>query len=415
MITGNRRENACDCSMIEFLTLDSPQATSSTPKRVLLVDDHAVVRKGLVALINEEPDLQVCGEAEDEQSAREAVARLRPDVAVVDWSLGQKDASNLIRSLHEAYPDMPLLVLSMHDELFYAERVLRLGASGYVMKRNATERVIEGIRLTTEGRLSFTDRAIDALPEEMKTKVRERAAAPLADAAKPQEASQPSSGNAGSSKADLVIAPHPDDETFGCGGTIRLVTESGVPVDVVFMTRGEMGHEDGPSISSAQQADLAQQRSREAIEACQALGVRRISFLNGKDTRLKEQAHLARDLASVLTGNRYRRVFCPWKYDAHEDHQATFAILQAALKAHPGSLQIWLYEVWTPLGFNMLIPIDGTILHKKKAIQSYRTQLPQLNYRQGFIGLSAYRSAFCPPSSYAEAFFVCSQEEMLSL
>ena len=108
-------------------------------------------------------------------------------------------------------------------------------------------------------------------------------------------------------------------------------------------------------------------------------------------------------------------MFCPWKHDGHKDHQATFALMQTALQAYPGSMQVWLYEVWTPLGFNMLIPIDRTIPHKKKAIQQYRSQLPQLNYREGFLGLSAYRSTFCPPANFAEAFFVCTKEEMLSL
>jgi hypothetical protein len=71
--------------------------------------------------------------------------------------------------------------------------------------------------------------------------------------------------------------------------------------------------------------------------------------------------------------------------------------------------------VWTPQEFNTLIPIDHTIAHKKRAIANYQSQLSQLNYREGFIGLSAYRSAFCPPANFAEAFFVCSKEEMLAL
>lgn len=399
--------------MIETLTLDYTDTVPFKRKRVLLIDDHVVVRKGLAMLINEEFDLQVCGEAEDERSARDAAARLRPDVAVVDWSLGQKDAAELIRNLHETHPNMSLLVLSMHDEVDYVERALRVGAIGYVMKREATDRVVEGIRRIAQGYFYLTDRAIDALPQAMKSEIAVRDA---------KESPKRSSGLVGhpslapaSSKADLVIAPHPDDETFGCGGTIRLVAESGTPVDVVFMTRGELGHEEGQAISEQQQTDLARVRSAEALEACKALGARQVFFLDGKDTRLNEQSHLAADLLSILEGSHYRRVFCPWKGDAHQDHVATFLHLQAALKRYPAPLQLWLYEVWTPQEFNTLIPIDHTVVHKKMAIANYRSQLTQLNYREGFIGLSAYRSAFCPPANYAEAFFVCSKEEVLSL
>jgi N-acetylglucosamine malate deacetylase 1 len=398
--------------MVEFVNLDA-QVVTSPKKRVLLVDDHAVVRKGLAVLINEEPGMQVCGDAEDEQSALETVVRLRPDVAVVDWSLGQKDASDLIRKLHETRPEIPVLVLSMHDELFYAERVLRLGARGYVMKRDATKRIIESIRRMAEGQMAFTDRAIAALPEDLKAELRKNAAStrPKVESGGSRRFAGPQKG----SKGDLVIAPHPDDETFGCGGTIRLVAESGTGVDVVFMTRGELGHEEGQSIDVERRSVLAKQRTNEAVEACKALGVQRISFLGGNDTRLEEQRRLAEDLLLILERNNYRRVFCPWKYDGHTDHKATFCLLQVALKAYPASLQIWLYEVWTPLGFNMLIPIDGTIAHKKKAIDHYCTQSAQRNYREGFLGLSAYRSAFCPPANFAEAFFVCSKEELLTL
>ena len=119
--------------MIETLTIDPTDTAPFGRKRVLLIDDHAVVRKGLAMLINEESDMQVCGEAEDERSGRDAAARLRPDVAVVDWSLGETDAAELIRGLHETHPKMSLLVLSMHDEVYYAERALRVGAIGYVM------------------------------------------------------------------------------------------------------------------------------------------------------------------------------------------------------------------------------------------------------------------------------------------
>jgi LmbE family N-acetylglucosaminyl deacetylase len=193
------------------------------------------------------------------------------------------------------------------------------------------------------------------------------------------------------------------------------VAESGTPIDVAFMTRGNLDHEPGSEPSQEERMELASLRMAEAIEACQTLGVRRVSFLNGRDTRLSEQPHLAMDLLTILSNNHYRRVFCPWKHDGHRDHQATFALFQSAVRQYPESIQIWLYEVWTPQGFNMLIPIDRTVVHKKKAMQMYRSQLEQLNYRGGFLGLSAYRSTFCPPATFAEAFHMCSKQEMLAL
>ncbi|MFA5193177.1 MAG: response regulator transcription factor [Verrucomicrobiia bacterium] len=132
--------------------MDSQETCAKAPKkRVLLVDDHAVVRMGLTRLINEEPDLVVCGEAEDEGRARAVVKELRPDVAVVDWSLRDKDASSLITTLSQQYPQMPVLVLSVHEKQYYAEQAIRAGARGYVMKHEATEKLIEAIRRLAAG------------------------------------------------------------------------------------------------------------------------------------------------------------------------------------------------------------------------------------------------------------------------
>lgn len=405
--------------MIEALTLEYPKMASKAPKRIVLIDDHAVVRKGLASLINEEADMFVCGEAADESAAREVVATLRPDVAVVDWSLGPREAGELITTLHDNYPEMPVLVLSMHDEVYFVERVLRVGANGYVMKVEATERIIEAIRETAGGNLYFTDRAISALPDELRSNVRQKSRSQNRGCDEP--ASLLSGGGLDgvsvdpTVKADLVIAPHPDDETIGCGGTMRLVTEGGTPLDVVFMTRGELGHEEGQNITAEQQKALAEARTREAIEACKTLGVRRIYFLDGKDTRLNEQNYLAGDLLSILTANQYRRVFCPWHNDGHDDHKATFSLLRAALGEYEPRLQVWLYEVWTPLPFNVLIPIDNTMETKELAMENYVTQTAQNNYRASLLGLSAYRSVFCPPAKYAEAFYVCGKEEIFSL
>jgi N-acetylglucosamine malate deacetylase 1 len=213
----------------------------------------------------------------------------------------------------------------------------------------------------------------------------------------------------------LVLAPHPDDETFGCGGTIRMLVESGLPVDVTFMTRGEMGMEGGATPTVEASRDLGETRVREAQAACGILGVRQARFLDGADTRLNEQHQLAASLTDVFRTENYQRVFCPWPHDSHADHIATFGLLRSAVKADPAPSQYWLYEVWKPLPANTFVPIDNTIEKKRQAIEQYESQLAICNYREAYLGLAAYRSLFCAPSRYAEAFLVCDRNEILRL
>ncbi len=123
--------------------------TSSTV-RVLLVDDHPIVRYGFARLLAAEPDIVVCGEAVDARAAIEALANA-PDVAVVDISLGAGSGIDLIRDLKDRLASLHVLVVSMHDELLYAERALRAGAAGYVMKHEATDKIVRAIRTVASG------------------------------------------------------------------------------------------------------------------------------------------------------------------------------------------------------------------------------------------------------------------------
>lgn len=128
--------------------------------RILLVDDHAVVRDGLAQLIGREPDLAICGEAPSAEEGLEAAMRLHPDLAIVDISLGGANGMELIKNLQAADPRIGILVLSMHDEAHYAERALRAGAKGYVMKRAARDRILEAIRTVLRGDV-FVSEAIN--------------------------------------------------------------------------------------------------------------------------------------------------------------------------------------------------------------------------------------------------------------
>lgn len=216
-------------------------------------------------------------------------------------------------------------------------------------------------------------------------------------------------------KPVLILAPHPDDETFGCGGTIRMLVESGIAVDVVFMTRGEMGMEAGAQPSVAAKSETAQLRMAEAQAACAVLGVRSVQFLDGADTRLSEQPELAAGLAQLFERESYQRIFCPWQQDAHDDHMATFRLMRRAANARRLPMQFWLYEVWKMLPANTFVPIDNTIEIKRQASEQYKSQLALCNYQEAFLGLAAYRSLFCPSSRYAEAFFVCDLDELQHL
>jgi DNA-binding NarL/FixJ family response regulator len=120
-------------------------------RRVLIVDDHPVVRQGMKLMINAEPDLTICGEAQTEQQARQLVRSLKPDVMVVDLSLEEGDGFNVVRDVHAHFPEIRILVLSMHDETIYAERLISEGASGYIMKQAATDQLITALRQVLDG------------------------------------------------------------------------------------------------------------------------------------------------------------------------------------------------------------------------------------------------------------------------
>jgi LmbE family N-acetylglucosaminyl deacetylase len=212
----------------------------------------------------------------------------------------------------------------------------------------------------------------------------------------------------------LVLAPHPYDETFGCGGTIRMLADRGVAVDVAYMTRGELGVE-GYTHSASAANEMADRRTSEAHAACAVLGVREIIFFDGHDTRLNDEPQHVAAIESLFAQRAYQRVFCPWPQDSHGDHRATFRMLREAVQHSRLTTNFWLYEVWKPLPANTFVPIDITIDAKREAIDKYTSQLSQLNYRDGFLGLSAYRSLFCPPSKFAEAFWVCDAAEMIGL
>jgi DNA-binding NarL/FixJ family response regulator len=120
-------------------------------KRIFLLDDHPMMREGMRTLIEGEGDLEVCGEAEDAAPALEEIQKLKPDLAIVDISLRSGNGLELIKDLQIRAPEVAALVISMHDESLYAERVLRAGGRGYIMKQEGGKRILEGIRAVLSG------------------------------------------------------------------------------------------------------------------------------------------------------------------------------------------------------------------------------------------------------------------------
>ena len=131
--------------------------------KILIVDDHPLVRQGLIGLLSTQDDFAVCGEASGIAEAQQLANSERPDVAIVDISLADGSGIELIKDLHATFPDMKLLVLTMHDELVFAERALRAGAVGYVNKQEVSRNIVRAIREVLRGKMYLSQRATERM------------------------------------------------------------------------------------------------------------------------------------------------------------------------------------------------------------------------------------------------------------
>jgi DNA-binding NarL/FixJ family response regulator len=149
--------------MITSTAQGAPVDSKPTRRRVLIVDDHPIVRQGLKRMIETEPDMEVCGEAATEAQARRAIRELTPDIVIVDLALQEGDGLELVRDVHAHHPDVPMLVLSMHDETIYAERLLAEGASGYIMKQAAADQLLNALRAVLRGERYLSEQLAQTL------------------------------------------------------------------------------------------------------------------------------------------------------------------------------------------------------------------------------------------------------------
>jgi len=132
--------------------------TPPAQKRILLVDDHPMTRNGIAEWIRREPDFTVCAEAESAEQALDAVSKSKPDLVLTDITLPGKSGVEFIKDLHAMRPELPVLVVSMHDESLYAERVLRVGARGYIMKHEGGDKLMEAIRRVVSGQIYVSEK-----------------------------------------------------------------------------------------------------------------------------------------------------------------------------------------------------------------------------------------------------------------
>ena len=156
-----------------------PAKARPTPQRILIVDDHPMMRTGLAQLIDSEGDLKVSAEADNAGQAITAVAKHKFDLALVDISLPDKNGLELIKDLRTLNPELPILVVSMHDEMIYAERVLRAGARGYIMKQEGGQKFLPAIRRVLAGQIFVSEKMSARVLESLSGNVTESTASPV--------------------------------------------------------------------------------------------------------------------------------------------------------------------------------------------------------------------------------------------
>lgn len=219
----------------------------------------------------------------------------------------------------------------------------------------------------------------------------------------------------------VVLAPHMDDETLGCGGTIARHARAGAQVTVVFLTDGRHGGPTCAEWTDAERRDRQNEivgiRKSEARCAAEVLGVKSIQFFDAEDMRLNADTRVAKLLREILEKEQPDCVYLPWFLEQHPDHRAANEVLFDAVAGTGFDFECRAYEVWTPLFPNCLIKIDATIELKKRAIGCYTSQLAQADYLHAAIGLSAHRSLALGGKAgrFAEAFHALRADEYLNM
>ena len=157
-----------------------PAKAKSAAKKVLIVDDHPMMRQGLAQLIDNEPDLKVVAEADTGGQGLDIVVAQKLDLAVLDISLPDRNGLELIKDIRSVKPELPVLIVSMHDEALYAERVLRAGARGYIMKQEGGNKLLQAIRQVLTGQIYVSEKMSARILETFSGRISEQSASPVA-------------------------------------------------------------------------------------------------------------------------------------------------------------------------------------------------------------------------------------------
>lgn len=199
----------------------------------------------------------------------------------------------------------------------------------------------------------------------------------------------------------LVFAPHPDDETIGCGGSLALHTRAGDPVRVVFLTNGAKGDFSG----KANRDEYIEARRKEAIKASLVLGIRDVDFWGYEDRDLAGSNGVLSRMIEGLEIYKPQLVYAPSPLEFHPDHRAASFFVCEAIRRCPWENEIAFCEIGQPILVNCLVDISGVLNRKKKAIKAYKSQLREASYGDISLALNRLRSLTLPKgTSHAEGF-----------
>ncbi|MFA6422860.1 MAG: PIG-L family deacetylase [Patescibacteria group bacterium] len=215
----------------------------------------------------------------------------------------------------------------------------------------------------------------------------------------------------------LVLAPHPDDDVIGCGGTIKKHIDNGDSVKVVFLTDGSGGVAKKRHITTVKERkDLTGERESEAKTAALILGVTETAFWRYHDGSLLLNNTSMKLLDTLFSDFKPNIIYAPSFLDPHPDHFETAKILAAFLeKKNNFTGTIFSYEVWSPIYANRLVRLDDVAEFKKQALLAHKSQIESRSYEQAIMGLAKYRAGMHDAGEYAEAFFACNMKLYVQL
>lgn len=215
----------------------------------------------------------------------------------------------------------------------------------------------------------------------------------------------------------LVLAPHPDDDVIGCGGSLKLHTEQGDNVKIVYLTDGSGGTQTKHKITTLKEVkDLTLERENEAKTAALVMGVTDTVFWRYKDGHLALNNTSLKLLQTLFSDFKPDIIYSPSFLDPHPDHFETTKILAAFFEKNVDFKgTIFTYEVWSPIYANRLIEIEKAAEFKRQALLAHKTQLASRSYVEAIMGLAKYRAGMFNAGEYAEAFFACNRKLYLQL